>query len=739
MRRSAVETPLCLWGGAECTIVRLDDDWRDQAEETGHSARDGDVDLIAALGIRTLRFPILWERVAPNRPDELDFAWTDRRLALLGARGIEPIAGLLHHGSGPAYTDLLDPDFPAKLADYALRVAARYPHISKWTPVNEPLTTARFSALYGHWYPHRRDYPAFLRALVNQCKGIAAAMAAIRSVNPAAQLIQTEDLGKIYSTPALAYQAEHENERRWLSFDLLAGRVTPHHPLRSFLIDAGVTESELAMFEGGRTAPDMIGINHYLTSDRYLDERVHLYPDLDPAGNGRDTYVDAEAVRVESLRPELGLEPRLREAWERYRIPLAVTEVHHGCTRDEQLRWFAECWHCAAQLRDEGVDVRAVTLWSLFGNVDWRSLLTTHEGHYDAGAFDIRAPVPRPTAIAKAAAAFARGQEYEHPVLTKPGWWRRPEHLYSWCGQVDAGEEAGRPLLVTGATGTLGQALARIASHRGLDVMLTDRATLDLCDERSITDLIEREKPWAIINAAGYVRVAEAEREIDACMAANAVGAGLLAGVAAAHGIPFVTFSSDLVFDGSSGRCYSESDAVCATSVYGQSKVAGERLVSAAGGKPLIIRTSAFFGPWDRYNFAWAVLEALRRGEPVSASANEFVSPTFVPDLCHTVLDLLIDGETGIWHLANRGKISWHDFAVAIAQGAGLDTSLIFARETGPLRTTALASERGMLLRPLEDALTAYLRDVGAARDWPADPMFTPPPGSGFQAPQAQA
>ncbi|MBV9884864.1 MAG: family 1 glycosylhydrolase, partial [Sphingomonadaceae bacterium] len=165
--REASRAPLELWAGPECTIVRLGDRWRDQVTETGHEARDADIDLIAALGIRTLRYPILWERVAPDRPDRLDFSWTDRRLERLAAHGIEAIGGLLHHGSGPAYTDLLDPDFPAKLADYAARVAARYPHVSRWTPVNEPLTTARFSALYGHWHPHRSDYPAFLRALVN--------------------------------------------------------------------------------------------------------------------------------------------------------------------------------------------------------------------------------------------------------------------------------------------------------------------------------------------------------------------------------------------------------------------------------------------------------------------------------------------------------------------------------------------------------------------------------------------
>src|SRR5205814_33206 len=122
--------------------------------------------------------------------------------------GIRPIVGLVHHGSGPRHTSLLDPRFPDEVAAFARAVAARYPWVQSYTPVNEPLTTARFSALYGQWYPHRRDGLAFARALLTQCRAVALAMQAIRTVNPAARLVQTEDLGKVYSTPALTYQAE---------------------------------------------------------------------------------------------------------------------------------------------------------------------------------------------------------------------------------------------------------------------------------------------------------------------------------------------------------------------------------------------------------------------------------------------------------------------------------------------------------------------------------------------------
>jgi dTDP-4-dehydrorhamnose reductase len=710
--RPAAPPRLALWGGVECTIVRLGDEYRDQTEETGHRVRLDDIDRIADLGIRTVRYPILWEAIAPERPDRLDFGWTDERLGRLRERGVEVVAGLLHHGSGPRYTDLTDPDFPKKLADYAARVAERYPWIAMWTPVNEPLTTARFSGLYGHWYPHGRDYPTFLRALYNQCRGVLEAMRAIRAAAPGGRLVQTEDLGKTFSTQPLRYQAAHENERRWLSLDLLCGRVTERHAFYDIMLAAGITGEELEALEGGEATPDIIGINHYLTSERFLDDRTHLYPDHAPGSNGRDSYVDAEAVRVKRLEPDTGIGPRLREAWERYRLPLAVTEVHHGCHRDEQLRWASEVWTTAGALRGEGADLRAVTLWSMFGNVDWRFLLTCRHGFYDTGVFDARSDPPRPTAIAHAARAWAQGRDHDHPVLDSPGWWRRPPRLYPWNGRSKPLDWGGRKLLITGATGTLGNAFARICEERALPFCLTGRAELDLADETSVAAAIEAERPWAVINAAGFVRVADAERERDACLAANADGPERLARACRQAGIKLVTFSSDLVFDGRAGRLYVESDLVSPTGVYGLSKAEAERRVLAATDEALIVRTSAFFGPWDRYNFPWQVVSALARGERFAAPAHVEVSPTWVPDLVHATLDLLIDGESGIWHVANPGRVSWYEFARRVAEGAGYDPARIVPAEAGEELVTALTSARGILLRPFDDALADFLREL---------------------------
>jgi dTDP-4-dehydrorhamnose reductase len=299
MNQSPVNAhPLELWAGIECTVNRVGDCYFDQIERSGHDARITDLDLIAELGIRTLRYPVLWERTAPDGVDRADWSWADTRLARLRHLGIKPIVGLMHHGSGPRHTSLIDPTFITAFTDYAGAVAERFEWVENYTPVNEPLTTARFSGLYGHWYPHGREGLTFAQALLNECRATALAMRAIRKINPAARLVQTEDLGKTFSTPLLAYQAEFENERRWLTFDLLGGLVGRHHPMWGYLRWLGVNEDELLWFVDNPCAADIIGINHYLTSERFLDERVTQYPECLHGSNGRHRYADVEAVRV---------------------------------------------------------------------------------------------------------------------------------------------------------------------------------------------------------------------------------------------------------------------------------------------------------------------------------------------------------------------------------------------------------------------------------------------------------
>src|SRR5690348_9990412 len=100
--------PLELWGGLECTVNRVRDNYFSQLDRNGHASRSDDIDRFAGLGIRAIRYPVLWERTAPNGLDSADWSWPDERLPALRAAGVAPIAGLVHHGSGPSHTSLLD-------------------------------------------------------------------------------------------------------------------------------------------------------------------------------------------------------------------------------------------------------------------------------------------------------------------------------------------------------------------------------------------------------------------------------------------------------------------------------------------------------------------------------------------------------------------------------------------------------------------------------------------------------
>jgi dTDP-4-dehydrorhamnose reductase len=418
-----------LWAGAECSVVRIGDRYVDQIEATGHGARIDDLDRLAALGVRAFRQPVLWERTAPRDLGGADWAWADARMQRLRALSVRPIVGLVHHGCGPRHTSLVEDSFATGLADFARAAAQRYPWADDWTPLNEPLTTARFACLYGHWYPHARSPRDFVRALLVECSAIRGAMRAIREVNPRARLVQTEDFGAVFSTPLLAYQARFENDRRFLSLDLLSGRVDAHHPLRRWLVDVGgASDADLDTFTADPCVPDVIGINYYVTSDRFLDEHLDRYPPHTHGGNGRHAYADVEAVRVRA-RGITGHSAAVRVLASRYGCPVAVTEVHLGSTPDEQIRWLAEAWRGAMGARAEGVDVRGVTAWSAFGAYDWDSLLVQPRAHYEAGLFDVRGPEPRATEVAAVARDLARHGATSHPALAAEGWWRTPVRL----------------------------------------------------------------------------------------------------------------------------------------------------------------------------------------------------------------------------------------------------------------------------------------------------------------------
>ena len=426
--------PLELWASPEPTVARIDAGTvRDQLAETGHDARPDDAERIAVLGVHASRTPVLWERTVKHDGDAPDFREPARRLHALRTLGVEPIVTRLHHGSGPSFTDLLDPAFPARFAAYAELAARAFPWVRRWTPINEPLTTARFATLYGVWYPNRCEDEAFGAAIAHEALATQLAMDRIRAVIPDAELVLTEDLQRFTAGDAsVADYVGFLRERVMLSIELVAGRVDAGHPLAAFLRErCGVAPEMFEALQRGACEPALVAFNHYPHSERY----VFRAPD------GTIGDVPAVYVRDEPM-PAAG--PLLRAAAARLRLPLALGEVHVHAPAGERVRWLAQHIADVVAARADGVDVRAVGAWAAFGMVDWHSLLRERAGVSEDGIYTFagRDGVPQPTAVADALRVLAAGGTIDDGGVR--GWWERDERLRS-TGDLLAMRAAGRP------------------------------------------------------------------------------------------------------------------------------------------------------------------------------------------------------------------------------------------------------------------------------------------------------
>jgi len=686
----------------EARLLGAPDERAREAEVWGEASleRAGELDLIASLGIRTLRMPLLWRRVAPDGLFCPDWRWADERLDRMRALGIKPVLTLVQPGAVPP----LDASFAEGLAEFAAAAAERYPWVTLWTPVHAPLSLALQQA----------GERSRLKALCALLEGTVLAMHAVRDVNAAARLVQTEEFRATHATPALRWQAELDDELRWLSLDVLTGRFERNAALQAALVRESIEREALRFFLERPCVPDVLAIDYALERERLLDERVDRYPLSARSGD----VADVEAVRAagDGLAGHLGA---LRLTWHRYELPLALTGACTHAAREEQLRWLDEAFRAAAQAQAESIDVRALSIGPLFG---------------ERGAFDVRGELPRQTALAYELRARIEGAApSRHPALESPGWWQRESRLtFPAVGtlsredsrllpvRVTGRRRSSRPLLITGAPGSLATALGEACQERCLSWVATTRAELDPGDVESIARALERYEPWAVVNAAGFTRLDAAEGLPALCHRENAVAPALLAMHCARSRLPYVTFSTDLVFDGRGGRAYVEGDRTNPLSVYGRAKSAGERHVLREHPKALVVRAGALFGGPGERDFAARVLSALERGQPFEAASDHVVSPSYVPDLAHAVLDLLFDRARGVWHLTNRGHLTCEELARELASRAGHDAKQVLGVSSARLhlalrpRSSVLASRNGDLLPSLSSALARFAQARGA-------------------------
>ncbi|HEV2058525.1 MAG TPA: dTDP-4-dehydrorhamnose reductase [Solirubrobacteraceae bacterium] len=272
-------------------------------------------------------------------------------------------------------------------------------------------------------------------------------------------------------------------------------------------------------------------------------------------------------------------------------------------------------------------------------------------------------------------------------------------------------------LLVTGAAGMLGRAVVERAIELGHDVHAAGRAELDVTDAHATQRVLREVGPAAVVHCAAYTDVDGAESHRSLAEAVNARGAENVAAAADAIGARIVHVSTDYVFDGSKREPWVESDPVGPLGVYGETKLAGERLVAAANPAHVIARTAWLFGTGGR-NFVDTMLALGAERDEVCVVTDQVGCPTWTRHLASALVDLAERPQaTGIHHLAGAGHCSWNELALEIFERAGLDcrvlpaTSDQFVRPARRPAYSVLGSERRdrIVLPPWQRGLAQYL------------------------------
>jgi dTDP-4-dehydrorhamnose reductase len=270
-------------------------------------------------------------------------------------------------------------------------------------------------------------------------------------------------------------------------------------------------------------------------------------------------------------------------------------------------------------------------------------------------------------------------------------------------------------LLVAGAGGMLGHDVMASAAHGGHEAIGLTRAELDVTDAAAAERAFARASPDAAINCAAWTDVDGAESDPAGARAVNAEGAGNLARAAAAAGVALVHVSTDYLFSGEAPldgagapRPYIESDATAPRSVYGQTKLAGEREVLAAAPRHAVVRSAWLFGVGGA-NFAATMLRLAGERESVAVVTDQVGCPTWTGHLAPALIGLLERGVAGLVHLAGAGEVSWNAFAQEI-----------FRQAEVACRVEAATSEqiRRPAPRPAWSALASERDDVLAMPDW---------------------
>lgn len=230
-------------------------------------------------------------------------------------------------------------------------------------------------------------------------------------------------------------------------------------------------------------------------------------------------------------------------------------------------------------------------------------------------------------------------------------------------------------ILVTGANGQLGNEMRVLsAEHKEHNYFFTDVAELDICNEQAVMAFVKEYDIHVIVNCAAYTAVDKAEDNMELCTKLNSDAVGYLAKAAENNQAEFIQISTDYVFDGTNHLPYKESDATCPNSVYGVTKLAGEKNALEYCKKTMIIRTAWLYSTFGN-NFVKTMIRLGKERETLGVVFDQMGTPTYARDLARAIFAAIHKGVVpGVYHFSDEGVCSWYDFTKAIHRIAGVTT-----------------------------------------------------------------
>lgn len=251
--------------------------------------------------------------------------------------------------------------------------------------------------------------------------------------------------------------------------------------------------------------------------------------------------------------------------------------------------------------------------------------------------------------------------------------------------------------VITGANGQLGRSMDRCLAARGIEHRSLDRGELDITDASHVARALDAVRPDVIVNTAAWTAVDDAEEHREEAFAVNADGPRNLANWARDHGCVLVHVSTDYVFDGGTAGPHAEDDGCAPRSVYGESKLAGERAVlGILGDGALVVRTAWLYGP-DGHNFVKTMIRRALAASPSRVVDDQRGQPTLADDLSWHIVDLVIAGARGVHHGTNSGETTWFGLAREVYGLVGADVSLVTACSSADYPTKALRPRNSVL------------------------------------------